>query len=186
MELVQGGDVEQFGTDRLWELYRRSFPRRRRIGADQQGIDRATFDAVAGDPRWIKLVLLERAAAEPLAGMAALTNDPSAIPPRALRAVAATWEEHVEAERLWYVPFLVVDPDYHHTGAATHLAGGIWTRAVAAGGIVLVDTAAFNDTAVRLPSALFHLARSIAPRTTLQQVDTAGLWAYEFPEPVLV
>jgi ribosomal protein S18 acetylase RimI-like enzyme len=186
MELVQSGDVERFGPDRLWDLYRRSFPRRRRTAATQQGMCRDGFDTVITDPRWTKLVLLERAAVDSLAGLSALTGDPSAMPAQALPAVAATWPEHVAAERLWYVPFLVVDPEYHHTGAATHLAGGIWTRAVAEGGIVMVDTAAFNDTAVRLPSALFHLARSIDPHATLQQVDGAGLWAYEFPEPVLV
>jgi ribosomal protein S18 acetylase RimI-like enzyme len=185
MELVQSVNVEQFGPDRLWELYRRSFPRRRRKAANELGLSRDSFDAVIGDPHWIKLVLVERAAADPLAGLAALTNDPSAIPTAALRLLTASWPEHVDAERLWYVPFLVVDPEYQHTGAATHLAGGIWTRAVAGGGVVMVNTAAFNDTAVRLPSALFHLARSIAPGTTLQQVDAAGLWAYEFPEPVL-
>jgi len=186
MELVQGGDVEEFGPDPLWDLYRRSFPRRRRKAADHQGLRREDFDAVVTDPRWTKLVLVERSAADPLVGLAALTNDPRAIPAEPLRLVSGTWPEHVDAQRLWYVPFLVVDPEYQHTGAATHLAGGIWTRAVASGGVVMVDTAAFNDTAVRLPSALFHLARTIVPRTTLQQVDESGLWAYEFPEPVLV
>lgn len=186
MELIQGGNVEHFGSDRLWDLYRRSFPRRRRAGASQQALGREGLDAVIHDPRWTKLVLVERAAADPLAGLAALTDDPQAIPPHALRLVTRTWPEPVADERLWYVPFLVVDPEYHHTGAAVHLAGGIWTRAVAGGGVVLVDTAAFNDTAVRLPSALFHLARTIASRTTLQQLDTDGLWAYQFPEPVLV
>jgi ribosomal protein S18 acetylase RimI-like enzyme len=186
MELVQDGDVERFGRDRLWDLYRRSFPRRRRSAANQPGMSRDGFDTVVGDPRWTKLVLLERSAADPLAGLSALTGDPSAIPAPALRAMTRAWPEHVAAERLWYVPFLVVDPEYQHTGAGIHLAGGIWTRAVTEGGVVMVDTAAFNDTAVRLPSALFHLARSIDPHTTLQQVDGAGLWAYEFPEPVLV
>lgn len=186
MELVQGGNVERFGPDRLWDLYRRSFPRRRRSGANQQALGRGSFDAVIHDSRWTKLVLVERAATDLLAGLTALTDDPRAIPSHALRLVTRTWPEQVAAERLWFVPFLVVDPEYHHTGAAIHLAGGIWTRAVAGGGVVMVDTAAFNDTAVRLPSALFHLARAIAPRTTLQQLDPDGLWAYAFPEPVLV
>jgi ribosomal protein S18 acetylase RimI-like enzyme len=185
MELVQGGAVEQFGPEQLWNLYRRSFPRRRRKAANQQAMDREDFEAVACDARWTKLVLVERAAPDPLAGIAALTDRPELIPPAALKLVEPTWREHILAQRLWYVPFLVVDPEYQHTGAAAHLAGGIWTRAVAGGGVVMVDTAAFNDTAVRLPSALFHLARSIAPRSTLQQVDDEGLWAYEFPEPVL-
>ena len=184
MELVQGGTVERFGSDQLWDLYRRSFPRRRRKAANQPAMSRDGFDAVIADPHWTKLVLLERAATDPLTGLAALTSHPRAIPVDVLRLVEPTWPDQVVTQRLWYVPFLVVDPDYHHTGAATHLAGGIWTRAVATGGVVMVDTAAFNETAVRLPSALFHLARAIAPRTTLQQVNGAGLWAYEFPEPV--
>lgn len=185
MELVQGDAIEQHGPDQLWDLYRRSFPRRRRKAANQQAMDREEFDTVIRDPRWTKLVLIERAATDPLAGIAALTDCTQLIPPTTLRLVEPIWPEHIAARRLWYVPFLVVDPECQHTGAATHLAGGIWTRAVAGGGVVMVDTAAFNDTAVRLPSALFHLARSIAPRSTLQQVDGEGLWAYEFPAPVL-
>jgi ribosomal protein S18 acetylase RimI-like enzyme len=185
MELVQGGAVEQLGPDRLWDLYRRSFPRRRRKAANQQAMDRSAFDTVIEDCRWTKLVLVERSAADPLAGMAALTEHTELVPSAAQSLIRTTWCQHVALGRLWYVPFLVVDPEYQHTGAAAHLAGGIWTRAVANGGIVMVDTAAFNDTAVRLPSALFHLARAIAPRSTLQQLDDDGLWAYEFPEPVL-
>ena len=184
MELVQGGNVERFGPDQLWNLYRRSFPRRRRKAATQQAMAQEHFDAMIGDPRGAKLVLVERAAVDPLAGLAALSNDPGVVPPAIREPVAEAWPGHAAEQRLWYVPFLVVDPEYHHTGAATHLVGGIWARAVATGGVVIVDTAAFNDTAVRLPSALFHLARSIAPRSTLQQIDTHGLWAYEFPDPV--
>ncbi len=185
MELVQSVDVGQFGPDRLWVVYQRSFPRRRRPGAGQQPMSREDFDAVIADPRFAKLVLLERSAADPLVGIAALTADPTAIPDPVLRLAEPVWPRHLADGRVWFVRFLVVDPAYGHTGAATHLAGGIWTRAVATGGVVMVDTSAFNDTAVRLPSALFHLARSIAPRTTLQQLDAGGLWAYEFPEPVL-
>lgn len=195
MDLVQGGGVdqfgvdefgvEQFGIDQLWDLYRRSFPRRRRKAANQQAMDRGAFDAVIGDPRWTKLLLVERAAPDPLAGLAALTDRTELVPPQSLALIGVTWPEHLTSGRLWYVPFLVVDPEYQHTGATVHLAGGIWTRAVATGGVVMVDTAAFNDTAVRLPSALFQLARSIAPRSTLQQVNAEGLWAYEFPAPVL-
>jgi ribosomal protein S18 acetylase RimI-like enzyme len=185
MELVQGSTVEQLGADQLWDLYRRSFPHRRRKAANQQAMSRDSFDALITDPLWTKLVLLDRTAADQPTGLTALGNQPKAIPAEALRLVQRTWPEHLVSQRLWYVPFLVVDPAYQHTGAATHLAGGIWTRAVATGGVVMVDTAAFNDTAVRLPSALFHLARSIAARTTLQQVNGEGLWAYEFPDPVL-
>lgn len=185
MDLVQGGTVEQFGTDQLWDLYRRSFPRRRRRAADQQAMSRESFDALIVDPLWTKLVLLERTACDQLVGLTALGNQPEAVPAETLGLVRQAWPEYLASQRLWYVPFLVVDPAYQHTGAAVHLAGGIWTRAVATGGVVMVDTAAFNDTMVRLPSALFHLARSIAARTTLRQVDGEGLWAYEFPEPVL-
>jgi hypothetical protein len=186
MELVQGGTIEEFGPDRTWDLYRRSFPRRRRRAASEQAMDREEFAAVMADPRYTKLALLERAAADPLAGLAALTNDPQAVPPAARRLLEPLWPEHRAAGRLWFVRFLVVDPAYEDSAAGTHLAGGIWTQAVAHGGVVAVDTTAFNDTPVRLPSALFHLARSIAPRTTLQRLDDEGLWAYEFPDPVLV
>ncbi|HET9654716.1 MAG TPA: hypothetical protein VFP72_05145 [Kineosporiaceae bacterium] len=186
MELVQGPALELFGPGQTWELYRRSFPRRRRPGAGQQAMSRDEFVAVMADPRYSGLGLVERTAVDPLVGLAALTADPQAIPPAARRLVEPVWPEHLATGRLWFVRFLVVDPAYEDTTAATHLAGGIWTRAVADGGVVTVDTTAFNDTAVRLPSALFHLARSIAPRTTLRRVDDEGLWAYEFPEPVPV
>jgi hypothetical protein len=146
---------------------------------------RADFEEVMSDPRFTRLVLVPRAATGPLAGIAALTAEPDAIPAGVLRLAEPAWSRHLAERRLWFVRFLVVDPAYEDAGAATHLAGGIWTQAVATGGVVMVDTTTFNDTAMRLPSALFHLARSIAPRTTLQQVDGTGLWAYEFPDPVL-
>jgi ribosomal protein S18 acetylase RimI-like enzyme len=184
MELVQGGNVERFGPGQLWDLYRRSFPRRRRKAATQLAMPKERFDLMIGDPRWTKLVLVERAAADPLAGLAVLSNVVDVIPATVREPVAAAWPEHAAGNRLWYMPFLVVDLEYHHTGAATHLVGGIWARAVATGGVVTVDTAAFNETAVRLPTALFHAARAIAPRSTLRQIDANGLWAYEFPEPV--
>lgn len=184
MELVQGDNVERFGPDQLWDLYRRSFPQRRRKAATQQVMPKERFDMMIGDPRWTKLVLVERAAADPLAGLAVLSDTPDTFPVPVRELAVATWPAQAAEARLWHLPFLVVDPEYHHTSAATHLVEGVWARAVATGGVVLVDTAAFNDTAVRLPSALFHVARSIAPRSTLRQIDTDGLWAYEFPEPV--
>ncbi len=185
MELIQRQTVEDFDVETLWGLYRRAFPRRRRLTVQPHALPREDFEALLYDPRVTKLLLLDRAGADRVVGLATLTDDPLAMPGATQSMLEDRWPEQAADQRMWFVGFLVVDPDYHHTGAPTHLVGGIWARAAARGGVVTVDTARFNDTTVRLASALFHQARSFSPRTTLQRVDGNGLWAYEFPEPVL-
>lgn len=185
MELIQRATVGEFDVETLWALYRLAFPRRRRLTAAPQSLSREEFEATLHDPRVTKLLLVDRAGGDRVVGLASLTDDLDAVPANTLALVRDRWPAQAAEHRMWFVGFLVVDPDYHHTGAPTHLVGGIWTRAAAHGGVVAVDTARFNDTTVRLASALFHQARSFSPRTTLQRVDDNGLWAYEFPVPVM-
>lgn len=186
-ELVQDVSVTRFGAESLWAPYWRSLQRHRSLGATPRALDRADFDAVMADSRVVKLVLLDRPGTErPLGepiGLATLTDHRDAVPTAAWSQLEARWPEHAADGRLWFVSFLVVAPEHEHSGAAVSLAGAIWTRAVAQGGVVAVDTA-LNDMSVRPASAMFHLARSASHRTTLQRVGEQGLWAYEFPEPV--
>lgn len=184
MELIQRETVTESDTGELWALYRRAFPRRRRLAAAPQPLPRENFEAALHDRRVTKLLLLDRAGGDRVVGLAALTDDLDAVPAPAQALVTERWPEQAGQGRVWFVAFLVIDPERQHTGAPTHLVGGIWARAAAHGGVVAVDTTRFNDTTVRLASALFHQARSFSPRTTLQRVDGSGLWAYEFPTPV--
>ncbi len=174
MELVQRTTVEEFDGETLWALHRRAFPRRRRLTAQPHALSREEFEATLRDPRVTKLLLIDRTAGTRVAGLASLTDDLGAVPAGSRVLLADRWPAHAGEQRLWFVSFLVVDPDYQHTGAATHLVGGIWARAAAHGGIVAIDTARFNDTTVRLASALFHQARSFSPGPPCSGWTTTG------------
>jgi ribosomal protein S18 acetylase RimI-like enzyme len=186
MELIRQSVLTDPSPEDLWPVYRQSFPGRRRLTSGPRPMSRASFHTTMTNARILKLRLQDRADDGRTAGLVALANDPRDMPQRVLAPLAEHWPQLLDQGRLWFVLCLMIDPDLQHTGVPTHLTEGIWSQAADRGGVVVVDASRVNDPTMRLPSTLFHHARSFSPRTVLRRIDDDQVWAYEFPAPILV
>jgi GNAT superfamily N-acetyltransferase len=171
------------GTERheLWEVYRDSFEVLRTRAAQRHLMTRDEFDEMMADRRIDKIVIRDRAGEHAVAGLACLSHDLAAVPLVSPDFYRARWPRECEEDRLWYITFLAVAPDYQGSSVMGAMISYLTQQAGREGAVIAGDFCEYNEQEVGITSALTRLARSFNPGTTRTWLDTQQYWAFEIP-----
>jgi hypothetical protein len=168
--------------DAAWVLYERAFDDLRAVAVQRHVMYRAEFDGVLADDRIAKYVVTGTDGG--LVALATMTNDLEAVPLISPEFFEHRWPVLYAKKRVWYVPFVAVDP--------RHQAAGVMQRIIDAmclepagdeGGVICLDVCEYRETSQKLPMAIEGQANRSTPGITRVRLDAQVFWGYEFPTP---
>lgn len=180
MDLVTKTAVIGPEAEACWSLYDRAFEPLRTRAAQRHALTRSEFDDQMVDSLVTKhLVYGNRDTRNPV-GITTLTNDLKAVPLISPEFYAARWPELYAEQRIWYVGFMAIDPDYHGTGVLAQLISSVCSVIPPQGGVVAADICKFNEENMLLPETFARLAGTFTRQPEKQRLDSQVFWAYEF------
>jgi hypothetical protein len=180
MDLVTKTVVTGTEAHACWSFYDRAFEELRVRAAQRHAMTRDEFDDVMVDSRVDKLIVNDAGKGNRPCGLATMTNDLKAVPLISPEFYEARWPQFYSEQKIWYVGFCAVDPDYHGTGVLARLIGAMARAIPADGGVFAADICQFNEEALMFPDTLARLAGTFARQPDKQRLDAQTYWAYEF------
>jgi GNAT superfamily N-acetyltransferase len=169
------------GDGQYWSLYENAFDDLRSLAVQRHLMLRAEFDELMLDKRVTKYSILDDERGR-VAALATMTNDLDAVHLISPEYFQRRWPQLYTEQRIWYVSFVAVEPDYQGTGAMTGLIEMMCQAAGAAGGLICLDICE-HETRERLATAIEQLANTYVPGVRRERLDAQVYWAYTFPEP---
>ncbi len=183
MDLLNTTVVDGHEAEICWSFYDRAFEPLRTRAAQRHALTRDEFDEQMIDGRVSKHVAYENGIGSRPVGLATLTNDLKAVPLIAPEYYEARWPQFYAQQQIWYVGFLVVDPDFQGAGVLTPLIGSVCSSIAPGGGILAADICEFNEEAVGLPETFARVLSTFRQPETLR-LDAQVFWAYEFASSI--
>jgi len=169
-------------TDAAWTLYRRAFDDLRTRAVQRHVMYRPEFDEVLGDERVLKYVVTADDGG--IAALATMTNDLDAVPLISPDLFEHRWPVLYAKKRVWYVPFVAVEPAYQAAGVMQRIIDAMCVEpAGEEGGVICLDVCEYRETAARLPMAIEGQANRSTPGINRVRLDAQVFWGYEFPRP---
>jgi hypothetical protein len=184
MDLVTKTVVDGPEADACWLFYDRAFEALRVRAAQRHALTHSEFNDQMMDSRVTKHVVYDSAETRRPVGMTTLTNDLKAVPLISPEFYEARWPQLYAEQRIWYVGFLAIDPDYHGTGVLAQMIGSMCAVIPPQGGVVAADICKFNEKTLMLPDTFARLAGTFVRQPEKQQLDAQVFWAYEFASSV--
>jgi GNAT superfamily N-acetyltransferase len=179
MDLVTKPVVTGTEAEACWSFYDRAFEDLRIKAAQRHALTRDEFEDVMVDSRVDKILVTKDRAAGPC-GMATLTNDLKAVPLISPEYYQARWPQFYAEQKIYYVGFLAVDPNYHGTGVLSKLLSSMCDIVPAQGGMIAADICSFNEDVLKLPELFARVFGTFRPKPALNRLDAQTYWSYEF------
>jgi hypothetical protein len=183
MDLATTDLVDGPLVDALWDLYNGAFAHLRTRAAQRHVLTRDEFDDVMNDRRVTKHLLTDPEAGDRPAGIGTLTNDLAAVPLISPEYYQERWPHAYAEQRIWYVGFLAVGPDYQGSKGLPLLIASMSAVVPPTGGVIAADICQFNEDEFRLPEMFGRVAGRFVPEPNRVRLDIQTYWAYEFATP---
>jgi hypothetical protein len=183
MDLVTKPVVTDTEADACWFFYDRAFEHLRTKAAQRHAMTRGEFDDVMVDSRVDKIIATQPDTGRPC-GMTTLTNDLKAVPLISPEFYEARWPQFYAEQKIYYVGFLAVDPDFHGSRVLADLMGSMCAAIPDQGGIIAADICSFNEDVLSLPDMFARVFGTFRPRPALSRLDAQVYWSYEFASSV--
>jgi hypothetical protein len=184
MDLVTKTVVDGPEAAACWSFYDRAFEALRIRAAQRHALTRSEFDDQMIDSRVSKHIVYDGGNGGKPVGMTTLTNDLKAVPLISPEFYEARWSRLYAEQRIWYVGFLAIDPDYHGTGVLAQMIGSMCSVIPPHGGVIAADICKFNEENMLLPDTFARLAGTFVRQPEKQRLDAQVFWAYEFASSV--
>lgn len=182
MDLVTKTELDPAEIDACWAFYDRAFEGLRIQAAQRHAMTRDEFDEVMFDGRVTKHLVYDGTQAP--CALATLTNDLKAVPLISPEFYEHRWPILYAEQRIWYVGFLAIDPDYHGTGVLAQVIGSICEVIPDRGGVVAADICTFNEERLLLPDTFARLAATFIRPPAKLRLDSQTYWGYEFASSI--
>ena len=183
MDLVTRPVVTGTEAEACWSFYDRAFEQLRIKAAQRHAMTRDEFDDVMVDSR-VDKILVRKTGTDRPCGMATLTNDLKAVPLISPEFYQARWPQFYAEQKIYYVGFLAVDPNYHGTGVLSQLISSMCETVPVEGGMLAADICTFNEDELRLPELFARVCGTFRPKPALNRLDSQTYWSYEFASSV--
>jgi ribosomal protein S18 acetylase RimI-like enzyme len=184
VDVVTKTVLDREELDLCWEFYERAFDGFRDRSATRHSWTRAEFDAMMGDPRVNKLVVPDPEKDGRPCGLSTLTNILGAVPWVSPEFYAARWPQHFAQDKIWYVPFVAVDPARHRAGVLSDMVRAMVAVVPDDGGVLATDTCSWIEEALNLSDTLARLGSSDRRAPAKVLLDTQAYWGYEFASSI--
>src|SRR4051812_8237919 len=170
MDLVTKPVVTGAEAEACWSFYDRAFEELRIKAAQRHAMTRDEFDDVMVDGR-VDKILAAKPGSDGPCGMATLTNDLKAVPLISPEYYAHRWPQFYAEQKIYYVGFLAIDPNYHGTGVLSKLLSSMCAIVPPEGGILAADICSFNEDSLKLPELFARVCGTFRPKPTLTRHD---------------
>ena len=160
MDLVTKTVVDGPEAEACWSFYDRAFEALRVRAAQRHALTRDEFDDQMIDSRVTKHIVYDTGNGNTPVGMTTLTNDLKAVPLISPEFYEARWPQFYAEQKIWYVGFMAIDPDYHGTGVLAQMIGSMCSVIPPRGGVVAADICKFNEEAMH-PTYQFYAEQKI-------------------------
>ena len=164
--------------DRAWRFYAETFDELRYRAVQRHLMYRHEFDELMGDKRVDKYVALD---GDGLVGLAAQTDDLSAVPLISPDYFAHHWPQLYESRRIFYAVFVGARPGPRGTGVFIRLLREMMRPILAVDGTVCIDVCTHNEQVHQLPQRVGTILGRIAGQARPERMDSQSFWRYEFP-----
>jgi len=179
--------VEQFVTEALddikgeyWALYENAFQELRSQAVQRHLMFRSEFEELLQDKRVPKYVVRDEEQGR-VAALSTMTNDLAAVPLISPEYFERNWPELYASQRIWYVGFVAVDPDYQGSPAMGGLIEKLCQDVDTSGGLVCLDICEHRSRRM-LAAGIERLAGQHLPGLIRTRLDAQVFWGYEFPD----
>jgi hypothetical protein len=180
----------------VWQLYNEAFEELRSTAVQRHVMLRGEFDGVMADSRVAKYVGVDPARDRRLCALATLTNELDAMPLISPDYFRRRWPAQFATNRIWYIGFVAVHPDYRGTGLFEQVTGALYRTVWASAGIehtgdrsgdrsgvgsvAALDVCGRNEDLYRLPQSIHRLLESWHGPVRSDRMDQQSYWFYEF------
>jgi hypothetical protein len=165
-------------SDAAWRFYSDTFDELKVLAVQRHLMHRHEFDEVMSDKRVAKYVACQDGE---IVGLAAQTDDLSAVPLISPEYFAHRWPDLYRQRRIFYAVFVGARPGSRGTGVFIRLLREMMHPITAVDGTVCIDVCTHNEQAHQLPQRVTTILDRIAGTVRAERMDTQSFWRYEFP-----
>nr|WP_269328698.1 GNAT family N-acetyltransferase [Kineosporia babensis] len=164
----------------FWALYQDAFQNLRHQAVQRHLMYDTEFKEVMLDERVTKYMVRDAQTGR-LVALSTMTNDLHAVPLVSPEYFQHQYPELYAQQRIWYIGFLAVAPDYQGSPAASQLIERMCADVNAADGMFVVDICEHRSRRM-FAIGIERMAAQHLPNLKRKRLDAQVFWGYEFPD----